>query len=204
MSLSADALTTGEALKRYLSISSSDNDELIDSLIDAVSAQFNSYTGRKLAARDYSHDSQDQAYDPDNAILNGSGHGQLLLPQYPVVSLSSLEMDGLALSQAPANSQSGWVLDQGAGLITLLDQVFSKGVANIRLAYRAGFETIPADLAQAALEQAATRFQESAEGHGRLGISARTLADGSLSYSAKALLPQVSQVLDRYVARSAL
>jgi short subunit dehydrogenase-like uncharacterized protein len=74
----------------------------------------------------------------------------------------------------------------------------------LAVAYRAGFDSVPADLAQACLEQAAMRFQESGAGQGRLGVSARTLADGSVSYQGQALLPQVTAVLDRYRNRSLL
>ena len=202
MALSDDALTTLAQVKEYLAIASSDHDDLLERLIEAVSSQFNAYCGRKLRARDYSSQSEDDAYDPDNALLSGSGYAELLLPQYPVISLSNLWVEEVAV--APAASGTGWVLDAGAGVLTLLDRVFPRGRHNVALVYRAGFAAIPPDLAQAAIEQAAIRFQESAAGHGRLGVSARTLSDGSVSYHASALLPQVKAVLDRYRNRSLL
>ncbi|MGD8561226.1 MAG: head-tail connector protein [Desulfarculaceae bacterium] len=204
MALSSDALTTLEALKTYLQISSDENDSFIESLIEAVSAHFKAYTGRNLTARDYSSDPLDQAYDPDNAILDGSGHADLILPQYPLVSLSTLMIEGTEVDQASAGDNFGWTADRPAGVISLINGFFPRGRQNVRLAYQAGYQTVPADLSQAALEQTATRFQESAAGHGRLGISARTLADGSISYTQQPLLPQVREVLDRYRNRSLL
>jgi len=198
MALSADALTSLAALKRYLQIEGPQHDDLLESLIEAVSAQFNQYTGRKLTAHDYSHLAADAAYDPDNALLDGSGQAELLLPQYPVISLSGVSLDGQDLNL------EGLVLDRAAGVLSLKSGGFPRGRGNLGLRYRAGFAATPADLAQAALEQAATRFQESAAGHGRLGLSARTLADGSVSYTASGLLPQVREVLDRYRNRFAL
>lgn len=203
MALTENALTSLEAVKAYLSLESTSSDALIEGLIEAVSAHFNLYTGRNLTARDYSYDPEDPAYDPDNAVINGSGHRDLLLPQYPVISLSALYIDGVELAQA-VGVGPGWRLDRAAGLVSNLGGVFPGGQGNISLSYRAGFDPAPPDLAQAALEQTAIRFQESSAGHGRLGVSARTLADGSVSYAAKALLPQVSQVLDRYRSRSLL
>ncbi|MCF8033870.1 MAG: phage gp6-like head-tail connector protein [Desulfarculaceae bacterium] len=202
MALSQDALTTVAGVKQYLAIASTEHDGLLERLIEAVSAQFNAYTGRKLTARDYSYLSGDDAYDPDNALLSGAGYAELLLPQYPVLGLSSLVLDGREIS--PASGGVGWVLDAGAGVVTRLDGVFPRGAHNVGLVYRAGFETAPPDLVQAAIEQAAVRFQESGAGHGRLGVSARTLADGSVSYHAGALLPSVKAVLDRYRNRSLL
>ena len=204
MTLSAEALTSLSDLKRYLEISSSDKDALLESLIEAVSKQFAVYTGRNLTLKTYSPLPDDSNYAPDNAVLDGSGHAELLLPQYPVAEVTSLTLDGAAISQAEPGGTSGFRLDSRAGLVVRVDGLFTRGRGNVLVAYRAGFSPMPADLAQAALEQAAVRFQESAAGHGRLGVSARTLADGSLSYSQKALLPQVREVLDRYRSRSAL
>lgn len=202
MSLSSDALTTVAAVKEYLGITHADHDGLIEGLVEAVSAQFNSYCGRKLAARDYSHQSGDAAYDPDNALLSGSGYPELLLPQYPVVSLDTLRVAGAVVQ--PSTGGAGYYLDAGAGVLTLVGAVFPRGPHNVALVYRAGFQQIPPDLAQAAIEQCAVRFQESGAGKGRLGVSARTLADGSVSYHTGALLPQSRAVLDRYRNRSLL
>jgi hypothetical protein len=121
-----------------------------------------------------------------------------------VQSLTALSLNGVALSPAQAPGQFGWVLDRNAGVVSLVSGVFSRGHQNLAVAYRAGFDSIPADLAQACLEQTAMRFQESGAGQGRLGVSARTLADGSVSYQGQALLPQVTAVLDRYRNRSLL
>lgn len=202
MAPSLDALTTLDAVKLYLGLSASDHDQLIEGLLEAVSAQFNAYCDRKLMARDYSYLSQDPAYDPDNALLSGSGYPELLLPQYPVVSLTTLVVDGCEV--AASTGGGGYVLDAAAGVVSLVDGMFPRGWHNVGLVYRAGFSMVPADLAQAAVEQTAVRFQESAAGQGRLGVSARTLADGSVSYHAGALLPQVQAVLDRYRNRSLL
>ncbi len=198
MATSPDALTTLEDLKRYLQLSSDQHDQLLESLIEAVSAQFNRYTGRKLAARDYHWDPAQPAYAPDQAILDGTGHPELLLPQYPLLRLDELRLDSRSLALEEL------VLDRAAGVIALRQGVFPRGRANLALAYRAGFDPIPPDLAQAALEQTAVRFQESGAGLGRLGVSARTLADGSVSYQEKPLLPQVREVLDRYRRRAPL
>lgn len=198
MALSADALTSLTALKSYLQISGDQHDALLESLIEAVSAQFNAYTGRLLTARDYSWREADPEYDSDNAVLDGTGLAELIVPQYPVQSLDGLSVGGAELDLELA------ALDRAAGVLSLKSGVFPRGKENVGLIYRAGFAAVPPDLAQAALEQAAVRFQESAAGHGRLGISARTLADGSLSYASSALLAQVREVLDRYRNRIAL
>lgn len=204
MALSNDALATLAAVKQYLTIAGTENDELIERLIEAVSARFMTNTGRLLAARDFSPESADPAYDPDNAVLSGSGHSELLLPQYPVVSLSSLAIDGRAVSPSAAAGDGGYVVDRLAGVVMLSGAAFPRGPANVAVAYRAGYETVPPDLAQAAIEQTAEAFEQSSAGQGRLGQSARTLADGSVSYQVSELLPSVAAVLERYRRRSLL
>lgn len=203
MALSIDALTSLAQVKQYLGLGATTHDALLEGLIEAVSAQFNAFCGRKLMARDYSHLSDDAAFDPDNALLSGSGYPELLLPQYPVISLSSLVVEGRDIP-ASVDGGVGWLLDGGAGVLSLVGMVFPRGGHNLGVVYRAGFGAAPADLAQAAVEQSAVRFQESAAGQGRLGVSARTLADGSVSYHSGALLPQVKAVLERYRNRSLL
>lgn len=204
MALSSDALTTLADLKQYLELSTAENDDLLERLIEAVSARFNRHTGRNLAARDYSPDPEDAAHDPDNAVLGGSGRAELILPQYPVISLTSLAVDGRAVPSSAGPGQPGWVLDRAAGVLAWRGGVFPAGVGNVEVAYRAGYAAIPPDLAQAALEQAAMAFADSTAGGGRLGQSGRSLADGSVSYSAGGLLPQVKDVLGRYLRRSPL
>lgn len=198
MALSGNALTGLEQVKLYLAKASDGDDPLLEGLIEAVSAQFNGFTGRKLRARDYDHDPASANYAPDDAVLDGNGHAAIVLPQYPLVSIAELRLDGVVL---PADS---YVLDRAAGVVRLTSGLFGRGAANLRLRYRAGFEVIPADLAQAAVEQTATRFQQSYAGQGRLGVAARTMADGTVSYHDGALLPQIKAVLQRYKSRGLL
>lgn len=204
MALSDQALTSVQALKDYLKLTSDENDALLECLIEAVSAHFAAHTGRHLTARVYSPEPASPDFDPDNAVLDGSGYPELLLPQYPVQALASLSLEGVALQPAQAPGQPGWVLDRSAGVLSLVSAVFTRGRQNVAVSYRAVFDKIPAELAQACLEQAAMRFQESGAGQGRLGVSARNLADGSVSYQGQAMLPQVTAVLDRYRNRSLL
>lgn len=204
MALSADALTTLAAVKAYLGLAAATDDALIEGIIEAVGAEMNAFTGRRLTARDYSHDPLDAAYDPANALLSGSGYAELLLPQYPVQAVTSLMVDDRAVPKAASSLALGWILDSAAGVISLNGEVFPRGRNNVGLAYRAGFETVPFDLAQAAVEQAVWRYKETAAGGGRLGIRSRSLADGSVAYHGGELLPQVRAVLERYRNRSLL
>lgn len=203
MALSDRALCSLQALKAYLGLEVADYDSALEGIIEAVSAGAESHTGRALMARDYSPDPADPAYDPDNAVFDGYGGETLALPQYPVQSLTGLSLNGLAL--APASGVSpGWVLNRRSGMVSLVGGVFTPGLGNVAVAYRAGYETAPADLAQAAVEWAAAKVLDSHLagnlGGKRLGLRSEALPDGlgTRSFESGALPAAVRAVLDRY------
>ena len=201
MSLSDYSLCSLSSLQDFMGITGFKNAGMLERCINRATALFEAVTRRKLAARDYSYDSDSDDYDADNAILDGTGRNELVLPQYPINSLSTLRIDTLEIDERSGVFDTGWVLDKQNGIIRLQGLVFSPGYKNIDIAYNAGFSTIPDDLAEAAMEQAAWFFKQSAPGGNLLGVSAKNLADGSISYTARDLLPGVKPVLETYKKR---
>lgn len=203
MAVGTYALTSLDALKDYLGISQSANDNLLESCIDRATALFELETRRKLKARDYSYVSTADAYDPDNAVLDGNGRDAISLPQYPLNTLTTLRINEIAIDARSSIYALGYVLDKKAGILRLSGYVFTRGLANIELVYNAGYSTIPDDLSNVCLEQAAWLFKQTAPGGNLLGVASKTLADGSISYTAKDLLPSVKIVLENYKKRFA-
>ena len=153
MAVADNALCTLAQLKTYLNISGSSQDSALEDLVDAVSAGAEAYTRRELAARD-------QAWTGGDA-LDGNGHTVLRAPQWPLNSISSLEVNGVEISARAAIGGSGYVIDKGAGLIRLVGYVFYQGVQNVEISANAGFDPVPADLRQAAIEWAAMLVKQS-------------------------------------------
>ena len=205
MAVGEHALTTLAELKDYLNISGSGDDSILESLIDRVTALFESYTGRKLKARDYHYDPAEAAYDPENAVLDGDGGSSLILPQYPVNSITTLRVMGSEIPEATSYAATGWINDgnlRSAGILRLRGYTLSAGRAFVEIAYNAGYGAVPDDLAQAAIEQAAWKFREGRKGE--LGIQSHTLPDGSVTFRPTDLLPSVQGVLSLYKSRFAL
>ncbi|HFD04718.1 MAG TPA: hypothetical protein ENJ25_01075, partial [Firmicutes bacterium] len=73
MALDTDnALTTLDDAKTWCGVNNTDYDTLLTDFINSVSWQFNSFTNRKLKARDIT------------AQYDGDGSNVMVLPEYPV------------------------------------------------------------------------------------------------------------------------
>ncbi len=205
MAVGTYALTSLEALKRYLNLTVDTYDTLLEELIDRATAQIEEYTDRKIKARDYSYDSDSDDYDSDNAVLDGNGLQELALPQYPIVSVTTVRISELSIDESTGVYLSGWFADKKRGILRLRGYEFTKGRANIELEYSAGFASIPDELAQAAIEQASWMYRQSPKGLGLLGVESRSMGDGSsISYVSGDLLPQVKRMVERYRKRFAI
>lgn len=196
MAVGTYALTTLARLKAYFNLTVLDHDNLIEDLIDRATALFEAFTRRKLKARDYSYES-----DSENAKLDGNGRDTIRLPQYPVNSLSTLRISEQEIDERDSIYSCGWILEGESGILRLACYLFTEGIQNIELAYNAGYSSVPEDLEQACIEQAAWMFKQSPAGSALLGVSSRTFADGSVSYTVRDILPQVRMVLENYKKR---
>lgn len=174
----AQDLTTLAAAKQWAGITSSDSDVLIARLITQASRSICNVTDRPF-------------FLPTtiSEVLDGSGSHAVDPQRFPVLSLTSLSINGEAITEAPAlvfntAPQPGWVLDAWDGTIpgnaqrvTLRGRHFQRGQRNIALTYIAGYQvrgeaqTIPAT-------GAATIIAD--QPLGRMGADGGvTLADGT-------------------------
>jgi len=201
MAVGTYALTSLANLKQFLNITGSGNDAFLENLVDRTTDLFENLTNRNLKARDYSYDSGAAAYDPDNAVFDGNGMDTLILPQYPVNNVTTLRINETEIDERPSIYGCGWVLDRKNGILHLVCYVFTGGRQNIDLAYNAGYSTVPEDLEQAVIEHAAWLWRQSTPGGAMLGVSSKSLADGTITYMGKEMLPQVSMVIHKYRKR---
>lgn len=204
MAVGTYALTTLAKLKTFLGIPGTTNDTLLEDCVDRTTALFEHETRRNLMARDYSYDSDSEDYDPDNANLDGSGVDHLVLPQYPVNSVTTIRINETAIDERSTVLATGWVLNKKAGVLWMIGYIYTRGIKNIEIAYNAGFATAPEDLESACIEQAAWAFKQSTPGGALLGQASKSLADGSVQFTTRDLLPRVRRVLDNYKKRFAV
>ena len=177
-------LTTLAAVKLYLTKVDNGDDAVIQSLITAYSEWVRSYTNFDFSV---------QAY---NIWRDGKDFTQLAVMQWPIVSISSLTVDGRSIPPQASFGAYGYrfteknvILEGGAR--------FTWGTENINLQYTAGFATIPADIAQAVTELVALRFKL----RDKLEWKSKTLAGETVTLNTDAMPASVETVLSQYANR---
>jgi len=198
MALLASSLITVAQLKAYLLASGLaaaevQHDPLFEILIDGVSSAFDGAVGRALAKTTYTA-----------VYFDGNGKEDLVLPNYPVISITSIEEDGDALTEGEDND---YQIYAASGILKRNTGAWLKGSKTIKLTYIAGYTVqgatlvageiaLPADLKLACMIQVAREWKK-AQG-AEWGETSRSFQDGSRSFVEKGLLKEVEDVLARY------
>lgn len=131
---------------------------LLAAIGSAVQAAVEARIGRRFEAQNYS-----ETYD-------GNGRRTLYLRWDPVVSVTTVTIN--------SGVWTDYVVRDGA--ITLkYGSVFSEGIGNVEIDYRAGYETPPDALVQAVVYWSAAIFKD----RDRIGISSSGAGGQSTSYT---------------------
>lgn len=93
-------LTTLANVKQYLSITTTNQDALITSLIARESALVEAWTGRTFPS-----------VSNTNKRLNGNGSKKLVLPDQPILSVSAVSILGSAISSSADGVAAGFMFD---------------------------------------------------------------------------------------------
>jgi len=139
-SLLSYALTNVPDVKETMGIASSDLtwDNIITRAINQGTEMIEGWCGRRFQATDYV-----EYYD-------ASYSQQLILRQYPIISLTSIEARDTTLNNNSFNTVTTdqYFVDNNAGVIDAISFFWGK-YDQWRITYRAGFATIPSDIAEA-------------------------------------------------------
>lgn len=138
-------------VKTYFGITSANEDTVITALIAAASAQIENYCNRTFAQASYTE------------TRNGNDADAIFVRQFPLVSVQSVTVSGLAVPAATDSVSFGYTFDDDRiyirrnnwnlpGRLGGYPVRFERGVQNVVLQYTAGYATIPADLNQACVE----------------------------------------------------
>jgi hypothetical protein len=160
--MSDAALTSLSAVQRYLGLSAGADEDLLTDLAARASDGIRRYCGRDFALGDYAE------------YHDGDGGDTLLLAQRPVVEVFALSQDGTE------TTAEDYVLYPEAGMVRLKSGGFGLGARNVYAAYRAGYESIPGDVEQAAIQCTAALYQ--ARGAGGRRVTSERVGDYAVTY----------------------
>lgn len=173
-------LTTLAAVKLWLGLSGTDEDALLQSLITAASGTIQSYLGRDLLV------------GARLETRNGLGGTALVVAHRPLVSVESLQVDQITIP--PASGAAGGYLFSDTTIRLTGGWRFGAGVGNVRIAYTAGYATVPPEIAQACTELVALKYKE----REHLGVSGKSLAGEHISFTPATLTPAIRAAIDGY------
>lgn len=171
-------------VKTLLGSTVPDDDNLIAELINRYSVLIETYLGRNVISRVYIED-----YD-------GGGFDELFTNQYPITSISGIynDTDWNWTADTLIDSDYYRKAQDGNSIIFTSDVTLGDYRENIRVVYTAGYSTVPEDIQMACIEEVARAFKNRQE----IGVTSKSLGDGSISYSAQGLLTKTTMVLDSY------
>ncbi|GLR26515.1 phage head-tail connector protein [Limnobacter litoralis] len=175
-------LTTLADVRAFLGISGEADDQLITRMITEHSQAIQNYVNRQLTSQDYAE------------TLDGYGGFTLLLRNYPITAISSLSVNGRTIPAAAGYSDPGYRFRNYE--VVLNGYRFDRGLMNVEIAYTAGFETVPSDLAGACIKWVASSYRE----RERLGQASKQLNGAeTVSYIVKDMPDSVKTVLKQYM-----
>lgn len=185
------SLTVIADVKQQLGLENdSTKDAFLANLILRAQKLLEKYCGRKFDSATYT-----EFYD-------GDGTDELLLNQYPIVSVTSLHDDlGRTFDSLTLISTSDYVIYKERGKIKLTSsepsqsgRVFARGAQNVKVIYVAGYDPVPEDLQDAALQQIEHMFNRAKTG----GFTSRSMGGISETYDPEPIPETVKRSLRHY------
>ena len=170
-------LTTLAAVRSWIGITSTDDDQNIVACISAASLYWLWRTGRLPANGDIPTQSPLVVPIAFNEWYSGNGSFQMFLRQTPIQSVQALTIGNVAMNQSTAFGVMGWAISgdgkslqlrPGSGGFADLNAFgmwstfggprFVKGILNINVQYTAGFHGTPADIQLACTQMVALNY----------------------------------------------
>lgn len=125
----------------------------------------------------------------DTVTLDGNGRESLLLPAAPVLAVTSVQLDGTALT---AGADFDWSAD---GFLRRLGGVWPDRLRCVRVAYDHGWAVIPEDIQEVVIDQARAMYRIEP------GVQTKTVGGQSITFGVQAAIGVTAQwtaAVERY------
>ena len=194
MTLKADALISLADVKTYLTRAGvafgSDNDTILEMLINSVSTWVRSFVGRNLIQTTHTE------------YYNGGGGTDLILKNRPIISVTTVHVDALRAWGTSSLIASGDIMiNKPSGILTCWNNTgwWERGEANIKVVYSAGYAIadIPSDI-QLAICRTVDKHWRDGYSQRRLDVSSESIGDKTSSYAGPQFSKDVEAILTRY------
>lgn len=176
--------------KLYANISSTNQDAAIKNIIPKVSALTKNYCRRTF-----------NDYVNDNKVETFSGGRFLLLSEYPVIAISSVEQStDYGKTYTSLTEFTDFVLDNEESTVKPLNStgIFSPYINGYKVSYTAGYEELPEDLKIAVMDLVTYYLKNDMAVKSQRDAGSNTV---QIEYITKNTLPShIARVFDLYVA----
>ncbi|WP_271024974.1 hypothetical protein [Rhizobium sp. RCAM05973] len=139
MTVGANDLVTIAQAYAWLGVPSGTDDTNMQFAVTAFSTLIATWCSRNFVQASYSE------------VYDGHGGPRLMVRNWPITAVSSLAINGQAVSLANGPLGSGYLFSDRSVVMNDCNQ-FWRGFQNIAISYTAGFNPIPMDLQLACLE----------------------------------------------------
>lgn len=170
-------------LKNYLNITTTDNDWILNILLDCANDYVVWFLGRSLNASEYTE------------YQNGDGQRDFILSNYPVNTLTGIyrNIGDNETEDWEEVDPTKYKLEAKTGKI-FLNFYKARGFQNYKIVYNAGYETIPGDLKLATLKIAGGYYNK----RNTDWISSESVAGDSISFNVNDIGGDVLNILNNY------
>lgn len=130
-----------------------------------------------------------------NENYDGNDSDRLLPHTFPIISVASVSVDGVAIPQATTATAFGFLWDSRR--VLLRGRRFCRGVQNVAISYTAGYASVPLDLKQAAIEAFALTYRQRTH----IGEKTQTMSMGggvTVAFDMSSVPPRSLQVFQQY------
>jgi hypothetical protein len=140
MVAAANDLTTLANALVWLGCPSDDAYGTLQRVITAVSTAMYNLTSRDLKSADHVD------------VFDGRGRSRIMMPNYPITAVSQVTIGEISTIDVPARSinESGFTFSEKFVYVDP-PYLYERGRQNVRIAYTAGYDTVPPDLEQSCL-----------------------------------------------------
>lgn len=176
----ATDLTTLVNYKQWGGVTGTTDDALLGRLITSVSLFILGWINDNIASQTY------------NERRGGWGGDEMPLAHGPIVSVTSLTIDGQTIPASPDGIAYGYV--QVKGGLKLIGYRFNRGHGNVFVTYVAGYATTPPDVEQACIELVELRYKQK----GRSDVTSKVLQGEQITWKLDAMSDSIMQALSNY------